>query len=90
MKKTFPIITVLITISLLGLIFFQVMWLKSVKVYREQRLKDNVTKAAGAAGLRLSEEKKFFSLPKQNDNRLSGILLLLSIYFFRRLAYRAL
>ncbi len=67
MKKTFPIITVLITISLLGLIFFQVMWLKSVKVYREQRLKDNVTKAAGAAGLRLSEEKKFFSIPKQND-----------------------
>ena len=31
MKKTFPIITVLISISLFGLIFFQYLWLQSVK-----------------------------------------------------------
>lgn len=67
MKKTFPVITILITISLLGLIFFQVLWLKSVKQYREQQLKDNVIKAAGAAGQRLSEEKSNFLFPGKND-----------------------
>ncbi len=67
MKKTFPIITILITISLLGLIFFQVLWLSSVKNYREQRLKDNVTHAVGAAGFRLMEENKALPFPKKND-----------------------
>ena len=67
MKKTFPIITILITISLLGLIFFQVLWLKSVKNYREQRLKDNVIKAAGLAASRLTNEKLAFVYPKKND-----------------------
>jgi two-component system, OmpR family, phosphate regulon sensor histidine kinase PhoR len=67
MKKTFPIITVLITISLLGLIFFQVLWLNSVKVYREQRLKDKVILATGNAGYRLMEEKKGLSYPKKNE-----------------------
>jgi two-component system phosphate regulon sensor histidine kinase PhoR len=67
MKKTFPIITILITISLLGLIFFQVLWLNSVKTYREQRLRDNVTKAVGSAGFRLMEENKALIFPKKND-----------------------
>ena len=67
MKKTFPIITILITISLLGLIFFQVLWLDSVKKYREQRLKDNVTKALGLSARRLMDEKHAFIYPKKND-----------------------
>ncbi len=67
MKKTFPIITILITISLLGLIFFQVLWLKSVKNYREQRLSDNVIKATGLAASRLTNEKLAFIYPKKND-----------------------
>ena len=67
MKKTFPIITILITISLLGLIFFQVLWLDSVKKYREQRLRDNVIKATGLSASRLTNEKLAFSYPKKND-----------------------
>ena len=67
MKKTFPIITILITISLLGLIFFQVLWLDSVKKYREQRLKDNVTKATALSASRLTNEKIAFGYPKKND-----------------------
>ncbi len=67
MKKTFPIITILITISLLGLIFFQVLWLDSVKKYREQRLKDNVTKATALSASRLTNEKLAFAYPKKND-----------------------
>ncbi len=67
MKKTFPVITILITISLLGLIFFQVLWLDSVKKYREQRLKDNVIKTVGLAANRLTNEKYSFIYPKKND-----------------------
>lgn len=67
MKKTFPIITILITISLLGLIFFQVLWLDSVKKYKEQRLKDNVVKALGLSVRRLMDEKHSFIYPKKND-----------------------
>jgi two-component system, OmpR family, phosphate regulon sensor histidine kinase PhoR len=68
MKKTFPIITVLISISLFGLIFFQYMWLQSVKDIKEQSLKTSVTNAAGNAGLRLMEEKKAFLPPlKKTD-----------------------
>ncbi len=67
MKKTFPIITILITVSLLGLIFFQVLWINSVKVAQEQKLKDNVSTAAGSAGIRLMEEKTISIFQKKND-----------------------
>ena len=68
MKKTFPIITVLISISLLGLIFFQYMWLQSVKDIKEQTLKSSVIIATGNSGMRLIDEKKaFIPLLKKND-----------------------
>ncbi len=67
MKKTFPIITILITISLLGLIFFQVLWLDSVKKYREQKLRDNVVKATALSADRLVNEKPYFTFPKKSD-----------------------
>jgi two-component system, OmpR family, phosphate regulon sensor histidine kinase PhoR len=67
MKKTFPIITLLITVSLLGLIFFQVLWINSVKIAQEQKLKDNVITATGAAAIRLMEEKTISIFPKKND-----------------------
>ena len=67
MKKTFPLITILITISLFGLIFFQVLWLRSIKQYREQQLKDNVVKAAGSAAIRLMEEKPVLPYPGKTD-----------------------
>ncbi len=67
MKKTFPIITILITISLLGLILFQVLWIDSVKRGQEQKLKDNVSSAAGSAGIRLMEEKTISIFQKKND-----------------------
>ena len=67
MKRTFPIITILITISLLGLIFFQVLWLSSAKNYREQKLQDNVVRAVDMAGRRLMEENNIILQPKKND-----------------------
>ena len=67
MKKTFPLITILITISLLGLIFFQVLWLRSAKHYREQKLHDNVVKATDRAAQRLMDEKTSFQFPRKSD-----------------------
>ena len=68
MKKTFPIITVLISVSLLGLIFFQYLWLQSVKDIKEQNLRTSVISATGNAGVRLMEEKKsFYPQIKKND-----------------------
>jgi two-component system, OmpR family, phosphate regulon sensor histidine kinase PhoR len=67
MKKTFPIITILITISLLGLILFQVLWIDSVKLGQEEKLKDNVISATGAAGIRLMEEKTISIFQKKSD-----------------------
>jgi two-component system, OmpR family, phosphate regulon sensor histidine kinase PhoR len=67
MKKTFPIITILITISLLGLIFFQVLWINSVKIAQEEKLNDNVTTATGSAGIRLMEEKTISIFQKKSD-----------------------
>lgn len=67
MKKTFPLIAILTTISLLGLIFFQVLWLRSAKNYREKKLRDDVVRATSMAGQRLMEEKTGFAFPRKND-----------------------
>ncbi len=45
MKKVLPIITGLVLLSLFGLIFFQVLWIKSAREAREQQFGENVTAA---------------------------------------------
>ena len=67
MKRIFPLIAVLITLSLLGLIFFQFLWLQSAKEIKEQQLGLNVTKATADVGLRLMEERNYIPKPKKND-----------------------
>jgi two-component system, OmpR family, phosphate regulon sensor histidine kinase PhoR len=71
MKKTFPIITVLITISLLGIIFFQFLWIKSVADIESQKLKENVTRVTAQAGIRLTEEKTITIATRRPDILLS-------------------
>jgi two-component system phosphate regulon sensor histidine kinase PhoR len=67
MKRIFPVITVLIALSLLGLIFFQFLWLKSAKEIKEQQLGENIAKAANAAGIKLMEDNSFLPRPKKNN-----------------------
>ncbi|MEO5943871.1 MAG: HAMP domain-containing sensor histidine kinase [Ferruginibacter sp.] len=67
MKRIFPVITVLIALSLLGLIFFQFLWLKSAKEIKEQQLGENIAKAANAAGIKLMEDNSFIPRPKKNN-----------------------
>lgn len=67
MKRIFPVITILILLSLLGLIFFQWLWIKSAQNIKEQQLSDNVTKATADAAERLMQEKNSLSFPRKND-----------------------
>jgi two-component system phosphate regulon sensor histidine kinase PhoR len=57
MKRIFPIITVLIFLSLMGLIFFQFLWLRSAKEVKEQQLQDNINKSVNDAAERLMQDK---------------------------------
>lgn len=42
MKKVFPLIIVLITVSLLGIIYIQVSWIRTLALFREEQLKEKL------------------------------------------------
>ena len=67
MKRVFPIITVLILLSLLGLIFFQFLWLKSAKEVKEQQLIDNINRATNEAAEKLMQDKRFPPINKNSN-----------------------
>jgi len=60
MKKIFPIIIVLISLSLLGLIYFQFIWLTTAKATKEKQLKENIFFAANEAAEQLMNDKSSF------------------------------
>lgn len=57
MKKTFTIITVLITISLLGIIFIQLSWLKNMILLKQEQIKSKVERAVIMVGEELAQYK---------------------------------
>ncbi len=68
MKRVFPSITILILLSLLGLIFFQALWLKTARVTKEKQLKENIFLATTEAAEKLMEDKTgFFSKDNHAD-----------------------
>ena len=67
MKRTFPVIVVLITLSLLGLIFFQYLWLRSAKNMRETDMDRKIGQANLLVINRLVEEKAIILKPRKND-----------------------
>ncbi|MEX0636334.1 MAG: sensor histidine kinase, partial [Ferruginibacter sp.] len=67
MKKIFPVITVLILLSLFGLIFFQYKWVQSAKDFKEQQLKNNITLAIAEAAEKLMIERSI--VPGLKNNR---------------------
>ena len=56
MKRIFPVITILISLSLLGLIFFQYLWLRSAKDIKEQQLTNKIVTAMGQAAQKMMED----------------------------------
>jgi len=68
MKKIFPIITILILFSLLGLIFFQVLWIQSARDTKDKQVEENIVRAVYHAASILTQEKSsILPLPKKND-----------------------
>jgi two-component system, OmpR family, phosphate regulon sensor histidine kinase PhoR len=57
MKKIFPIITGLVFLSLLGLIFFQVLWIQSAREAKEQQFDDKINMALPEAAEELMTDK---------------------------------
>ena len=68
MKRIFPVITVLILLSLLGIIFFQILWIKGTLELEEQKFYEHVSLATSQAATDLMEEKgNLMPLRRKNE-----------------------
>ena len=68
MKRIFPVITVLIFLSLLGLIFFQFLWIKSARESKDKQVEENIARALNEAAQVLTQDRGLTApLPKKND-----------------------
>ena len=57
MKRILPVIILLITASLLGIIAIQMSWIKNMLIIKEEQLSDKVTRAMYMVGTDLMEQK---------------------------------
>ncbi|MEO7394627.1 MAG: HAMP domain-containing sensor histidine kinase [Chitinophagaceae bacterium] len=57
MKKTFTIITVLISLSLIGIIFIQLSWIKNMLLLSQEQIKHSVEESTKAVGNDLAQHK---------------------------------
>ena len=75
MKRIFPIITVLIFLSLMGLIFFQILWIRQAVDANEQQFEEHLVIVTNTAGNDLVELKGNLSPfeSKRNKDVLSSI-----------------
>ena len=81
MKRIFPIITVLILLSLLGIIFFQILWIKGSLETEEQKFNDHVSVATTQAAEDLMEQKgNLVPMMKKNDGFFPSEKLQLEIF----------
>jgi len=60
MKKIFTIITILITLSLIGIIILQVSWIKNTLLIKKDQMRDNLDISIADLVLELQEEKSKF------------------------------
>ncbi len=68
MKKIFPIITILILLSLLGIIFFQILWIRGALESQEQKFNDHINIATSHAAEDLMQEKgNLMPMKKMNE-----------------------
>ena len=73
MKRIFPIITILILLSLFGLIFFQILWIKSAKETKDKQVKDNIVRAVNYAATLLTQDKNSLKpLSRKSDMLFPG------------------
>ena len=72
MKKIFPIITVLVFISLLGIIFFQIVWIRQALQDKELQFEETINMVTIQSAKDLEDER---SKNSQFDNRKNADLL---------------
>jgi len=66
MKKTFPVIIALITVSLLGIIYIQVSWIRTLALFREEQLEENISAISQQVGEELVAQRSVtFNNPGQ-------------------------
>jgi two-component system, OmpR family, phosphate regulon sensor histidine kinase PhoR len=68
MKRIFPIITLLTFLSLLGLIFFQFLWIKSARDAKDKQVEENITRAISeSADILTSDKGSMIPIGKKTD-----------------------
>jgi two-component system phosphate regulon sensor histidine kinase PhoR len=67
MKKIFPLIILLITVSLMGIIYIQYSWIKTLALFREEQLKEKLSIIIQEVSEDLMEETERKSLLIPND-----------------------
>ncbi|WP_460558615.1 sensor histidine kinase [Ferruginibacter profundus] len=73
MKRIFPIITILIFLSLLGLIFFQFLWIESAREAKDKQVEENIKQAIDFAASALSQDNNsIVPFGKKNDMLFPG------------------
>ena len=73
MKKIFAVITISILFSLLGLIFFQYMWIKSAKDIKDKQVEENIVNAQYYAATILTQERNsLMPLSRKSDMLFPG------------------
>ena len=81
MKRIFPIITILILLSLLGIIFFQFLWIKGSLESEEQKFYEHVAMATSQAATDLMEEKgNLMPMLRKNESVFPSDKLQLEIF----------
>jgi two-component system phosphate regulon sensor histidine kinase PhoR len=71
-KKVFPLIIVLITLSLLGIIYIQVSWIRTLALFREEQLKEKLSSITLTVGEELMAQR---SAAFQTPGRLPNLKL---------------
>ena len=61
MKRIFPVITILIFLSLLGLIFFQYLWIKSARDAKDKQVEENIKQAMENMATTIESDEKSLS-----------------------------
>ena len=69
MKRIFPIITILIFFSLMGLIFFQVLWIRQAVDAKEQQFEEHLKIVTATAGTDLVDKKGKLSPFENKKNK---------------------
>jgi two-component system, OmpR family, phosphate regulon sensor histidine kinase PhoR len=78
-KRIFTVIIILISISLIGIIFIQLSWLRNMILLREEQVKEKIERAVNIVGSELVQYKGSYMAENRN-NPLQGELV---IDFFR-------